>query len=96
MALGRTVAELGDMDLGEYMDWQAYEHLEPWGPEVDALNSAVVASTVAAAHSDRRSSIRFADFMPLYQRRPRRMSEQEMRSNFLAAKAAIERGRAGG
>lgn len=61
MALGRFVSEIDEMPYHEFMQWQAYYALEPFGQERDNFHAGVIASTVANCHSKKAWSAK--DFM---------------------------------
>lgn len=44
--LGFSVAEVRDMPLSEYSQWQRYWDEEPWGPWRDNLHAALIARKV--------------------------------------------------
>jgi hypothetical protein len=72
LALGMTVEEMLDrMTWAEYLEWQEYYGLEPWGEERADLRSAIVASLIANVNRDAKKQPRPyepTDFMPYYER----------------------------
>lgn len=70
MALGSTVAELKQrMGHGEFVEWQAYYQIEPFGHARADLQSATIATLIANAHRDtkkRPKSYSLKDFLPDY------------------------------
>jgi hypothetical protein len=57
-----------------FEEWRRFYAVCPWGPEVEALGHAVVASTVAEVNRDRKRRARPfspAEFMPLYRQQRR-------------------------
>lgn len=84
MALGMSVARAQEeIDSAEFVEWCAFDRLEPYGPERADLNSAIVASTIANANAPKGKSFKPADFMPKYDRLQKRQSLAEMKANFL-------------
>jgi hypothetical protein len=80
-----------DMPHYLFILWGEYYCREPFGAERGDLQSAIVASTLANAHSDKRK-FSPADFMPTFYKKqsPQDMMSQAM-SAALAAKAARDR-----
>ncbi len=57
------------MTWREFVEWQEYYEVEPWGEERADLRSGIVASVLANVHRDskrRPSPYEPTDFMPFY------------------------------
>lgn len=50
LALGRTVRELGEMPHAEFVEWQAFYQLEPFGDRMTQMATAHGAAAMVAAH----------------------------------------------
>ena len=59
MSVRRAQAEI---DSAEFVEWCAFDRLDPYGPERADFHAGVIASTIAQAHGARRSKP--VDFMP--------------------------------
>lgn len=84
MAWSCTVAEAKRRcTMREFVQWQAYYRLEPFGEERADLRNAIVACVIANAHRGKGRSFRVRDFMPTFDRRPQQ-TPQEMETVFRA------------
>ena len=55
------------MDLDEYLDWQAYERLEPFEPQRADLRAAMMASTMVNLQIPKgKTRTKAKDFMPQF------------------------------
>ncbi len=57
------------MTWREYVEWQEYYQVEPWGEERDDLRSGILTSVLANVHRDvkrRPTPYEPVDFMPFY------------------------------
>lgn len=61
---------LDSMDLDEYLDWQAYERLEPFEPQRADLRAAMMASTMVNLQIPKgKPRTKAKDFMPHFDER---------------------------
>lgn len=66
LALGKTLGEIEVMSYAEYLEWQEYYALEPFGLAVQDATQAHIVSTLANVNRDskkRPEAYRIADFM---------------------------------
>lgn len=61
-------------------EWIAFAQTEPIGDVRGDLQAAIVASTVANAHRQRKKAYKVSDFMPTFERREQ--APEEMRTIF--------------
>ena len=62
MTVRRLFAE---MDVDEFIYWQTFYHLEPWGFDIENWRSGMIASTVANANRPpRQAPYKIAQFIP--------------------------------
>lgn len=59
--MGRTLREIELMPYAEFIRWQAFYQIEPFGVRRDNLHAAMIASTVANCHSKKKFTT--TDFM---------------------------------
>jgi len=81
LALGMSVAQAQrEISAREFAGWIAYDQLDPYGLDRVELIGAQICATLANLHSKRR--YKPADFMPQWDRPPRR-SVEEQHANFM-------------
>ena len=77
--LKMTVREAQDrIDAREYALWRAYYEIEPFGEERADLRAAIIAMTIANVFRGRGRSYKAEDFMPDFDRRVRRQTNEQM------------------
>lgn len=92
MALGMSVSEAQQrISSAEFVEWCAYDRLEPYGPERLDYLAAIVCDTIAKTAGVKNTKP--ADFMPKYDRVKKRQTLAEMKANFMAFVAAHNGGR---
>jgi hypothetical protein len=68
------------MSALEFLYWQCFYSVEPWGQEMDSLNAGIVASTIANIHS--KKTFKAADFMPVFEKKPQPI--EQVQAYFMA------------
>jgi hypothetical protein len=73
------------MSSAEFVYWQAYASLEPFGDARGDLQAAIIAQTIANRHRGaREKAYKLQDFLPNFQAR-RRMNTPEAQKEFFRA-----------
>lgn len=58
---------MASMDLDEYLDWQAYERLSPWGEDRDDLRMGIGTAALMNMQIPRgQQRVKAADLMPKF------------------------------
>ena len=61
---GRTIAEWQEvMSSEEFVDWQIYYEMNPFGPKRDDFNAALIARTIAQANAPKGKRFQLKDFL---------------------------------
>lgn len=85
------------MSASEFLDWQVFFELEPFGELRDDLRAGTIAATIANIHRDkkkRRKPYSVRDFMPGYEITAR--AKQEQSAENLLQKVALINAALGG
>lgn len=66
LRLGKTVAQLQtELTKQEFIEWQAFYQLEPWGFDIENWRAANIASTVANVNRPpKKPAYKLEQFMP--------------------------------
>lgn len=84
LAMGRTVAELGDMDINEFIEWMAFNELDPIGEWRADTRAALICDTLAKIAGNRESKL--SDFMLTFDaQEERRSSVDDMKARMMMA-----------
>jgi flagellar basal body rod protein FlgB len=82
---GRTVAEWQEvMSSEEFVDWQLYYQLNPFGTYRADLHAGIIASTIANVNAPKGRRYKSKDFMPEFKSRheEKRMTNEQIVSFF--------------
>lgn len=92
LRLGRSLRELLETVSAEELTlWRAYDLKQPIGDWRHDLGHAVVASTVANVNRGKNSeAYKYADFMPLAEKKPVSLS-QKIKAGLMRAAAAVRK-----
>ena len=92
LRLGKTVQQLlQELSVEEFIEWQAFFSLEPWGFEIENWRAAMIGSTVANANRPpKQPAYKLAQFLP------KREQPQTAHDMLATLKAAWGRGIADG
>lgn len=79
--LGIPVGELQErMGADEFMEWIAYNRIEPWTSQREFLGHAIVASTIANVHRGKgKRPYQASDFMPRFEKKKSRSISDQRR-----------------
>jgi len=71
---------LAELSTREFDEWLAYYQIEPWGEERGDVRAGIIASTIANVNRNpkqRRKPYSPKDFMPVYDKPPKRQQSTE-------------------
>jgi hypothetical protein len=72
----------------EFVEWCAYDRIDPYGPERLDYHAGLIASMIANVNAAGGKTYTAADFMPKFDRRVKRQTPAEARANFLTFASA--------
>lgn len=59
---------LRELTSSEVVEWEAFYRIDPWGEDRADLRSAIVAYTVASAHTRKGKKLKLSQFIPDYEK----------------------------
>ena len=81
----RSVAEAQrSIDSREFAEWLAYDRISPIGPERADWRAAMLAATLANVWRGKGAPLAIADFLPVFDKIPRRRDPREMEAEMMA------------
>jgi len=85
------------MGMDEFIDWQAYCLLEPFGGDIGFLQSGIIASTIANVNRGKnKAPYKASDFMPDYSKRflpPKKQSTKSIKKFMMGLVKATKKGK---
>jgi hypothetical protein len=81
VALGRVDVDgmLGELSVPQFLEWQLYSAVHPFGEERADLRAGIIASVIANANRGKRTqAYKPADFMPKFGRTPRKQTGEDI------------------
>jgi len=92
LALGKTIGEIRSMPAVEFMRWQLYYQVEPFGWQSDEYRTAVILAMLYNINRGKRQRAKYAeDFMRDYQNEIVKVADQEAEQDKLDAMNEDER-----